>query len=522
MKYITLFEAFKSESISKISSFLKNKINKDQYNKFINSLKYVGSQYDLPISSIKEDDVEYLSKKKAIKVNPKGYNNDITAIKFWFSIEKGYLGYTGIGNYSVGNNKSLSSSEIYFLRETRGIKTGELSPVLDYSKLKTGDLVIGYFSDRDSLSSLAKATIYISNDRIFAIQDVSDGGSPDYHDNDWRRFGNYSWSLGTKTNISNDHINLNHYKESDRDLGYYTDTLEVEIDQDNYLYFNLPISGNRLVNWNNSNIYHDVIDGADFAIILHIKKILERGYKKRSYIESERQEIKSGSHKFMSDDDFRKINIEKYISGIISNMGLEKDKTINDIKDLQKIVFLVLCDDNALYTLYNDEPEVSWIDRISRKIKDVFYSKNEDDIKYYLSELKKLYNRLYQTKQSLKVNLVKNKKLISESSNPKIREISSKVDEINKKIYDYFKIKKINSISDLKMVMYKLRSISSLLSDEDTKLVEFRRVFSNIFYESDISSLLSTYEDEEYKKDELDEDINRINKIKEYVDSILN
>jgi hypothetical protein len=532
MKYIILFEAFGSELLSKVSSFIKNKVSINHYNNFIGDLKKIANRYDLPVSNIKEDEIEYLNKKKAIKVNPEG-DEDITAIKFWFSINNGYLGHTGTGNPINSDNSDnsdniLSKNEIDFLKKERGLETGELSPVINYKDLENGSLVVGYFSSKKELEKLAEATIYIEGNNLYAIQNVSNGGEP--ASDSWKKFGRFSWSLGMLGNVAYDHKKLNHYKKSEKELGYYE-----EINQDNYLYFNLPIDLNygmiKLTHWVDSDTEEDIIEKADFAVILHIKKILKRGYKKHSYIKKEREKMKSGSPKFMSDDDFKKINIDRYLTSILLKMGFKSDKTLDDVKDLQKILLSALNDNNALYSLYDNSHEI--LDPMINKIKELFNSSyDEDSFKRYLNSLKESYIDLYNKKEINKVRLRKNKELISKSY---FKEISLVIDDINNKIYDHIKSKKINSIADLKMNMYKLNSIASLLWDEDTKLKKFNSILNRIFdpesiFKKEFESILNFYGvvnldyPSGYKNIDyfLEEDLKRIKKIKEYVNSILN
>ena len=68
MKYIKLYEAFESEAITNTIKFLTKKIGPKNTDSFFNDIKRLMTQYDIPISRIKEDDLEYIRVSKAIKV----------------------------------------------------------------------------------------------------------------------------------------------------------------------------------------------------------------------------------------------------------------------------------------------------------------------------------------------------------------------------------------------------------------------------------------------------------------------
>src|SRR5690606_38434573 len=104
--------------------------------------------------------------------------------KFWFSLEEGYLGYTGIGNKEVnferqGANHPFDKEEINYIKEQLNIKKGELKPVINYKTLTHGQEVIVYFENSLDLNRLGKAKIFVEERDLYAIQDVFSGRYPD-------------------------------------------------------------------------------------------------------------------------------------------------------------------------------------------------------------------------------------------------------------------------------------------------------------------------------------------------------
>src|ERR1039457_5269950 len=62
MKYINLFEAFKSDKLSKTLGFIKDK------EKFMNIIKMIANYNQFPISELSDDMFEYLPFASALKV----------------------------------------------------------------------------------------------------------------------------------------------------------------------------------------------------------------------------------------------------------------------------------------------------------------------------------------------------------------------------------------------------------------------------------------------------------------------
>lgn len=92
MKYIKLFEAFGSKTISAIEKFLKL-LDKEDADNFVDILKSVSEKTDIPLSNFKG---EYVKALTAVKMNVE--NEQL--IKFWFSIENGFVGMTTTKSFS--------------------------------------------------------------------------------------------------------------------------------------------------------------------------------------------------------------------------------------------------------------------------------------------------------------------------------------------------------------------------------------------------------------------------------------
>jgi len=91
MKYLKLFEKFNARAVASTLEFLKK--NNIDHLKFLDDIKDL-LKNSIAIDKIDDSDFEYLPSKKAAYLTAPGAKNGIHSIKYWFSLEKGYLGQT--------------------------------------------------------------------------------------------------------------------------------------------------------------------------------------------------------------------------------------------------------------------------------------------------------------------------------------------------------------------------------------------------------------------------------------------
>jgi hypothetical protein len=544
MKYIKkryqfLNEAFDSKAISKTLSFLDKNFNKTTKDEFLNVLKKMKDNYDYPIDKIDDSFIKYTNKKEAIKIKFDGeIHNDwgIYCLKFWFSLELGYIGYTATSNRikeykrSKGN-ESFDGNELSHIKST-GITTGKLKPVVDYSLLKDRGKVVGYFSDYLDDDTLSIATIIIDeNDKIYAIQNVNDGSSPD-RDTGWRDFGRYAWYIGKNDQIGHDHQKLHHYEFDNEPLRVEEVEKEV-ITGDNPLDWNLPVKkGNgRISDWKSD--YSSIgdegeLDKADFSIILFFDDMINPDkaafYERPSDISKERQESRKGSLKLMSDEEIKKINIERYLNQLISKVGISVDKS--NFKNLQKIIGTSLVGKYSLISILSGNYKVidNFINylynfiRHFNNLKDAGIEmedpRSKRDREHYFKELMDQYKTIYNRSLNFRKNydksydwIIKNHSGDDEKS-VLIIEILSKVIEIGSKIFDMVSAQEANSIQDMRVIKSKIDTIKNLLyedvfilSDSTQQVFKYFNDLSDVDYYLDRISVGSLKESKEKLKD---------------------
>jgi hypothetical protein len=549
MKYIKFFEAFESNTISKVFKFVKSKIGKS--NSFKSSLFRILKHYDIPIDKIKDSNVDYLNRVKALNIkNDSDVSNEfeIYCLKFWFSIEEGYIGYTGVGNNRVNyknwknrrssrKNEPFDHTSLNYIKNKLDITTGEISLVKkeEYSELKTGDKVIGIFQDSDSnLDKLGLATIWVGDyGSIFAIQDVSPGGEPEDDRKEtengefiyWRDFGRFSWNLGDEDHPGSDHRNLHRYVKSDDPL-HYKEGEEIKVDDEteSVLDFNLPLAGSGMIsNWEygSSISNEDQIDKADFCVVFYLDNMLDPDksefYEKPSDIQNQRIETKKGATKLLSDDEIKEVNVKKYMTELISKMGIKKD--ISELKDLQKIVLKLLCGNFALIALYSNKPRINRLKSFSDSVLKLIKASedSDNDKEYYLDVIRTTFKEMNSDAQRFTKFYKISKNYISkENFNT---DIFNKIYEIGDYISTYFRGIQIETIEDLRMVDYKLTSILGVFNDYNFRLPDrILSILDNFYDPNDVEYYC---ERTSLNDEQLKETMKRLNHIERYVKSIL-
>ena len=87
MRYLRLYEAFESEKLSKVVSYIGDKSSRDQ---FISQLKSISEILDFPMSDLSDDFIQYLRYQRAINLDVEKGTDQIL-IKFWFTSDGKYL-----------------------------------------------------------------------------------------------------------------------------------------------------------------------------------------------------------------------------------------------------------------------------------------------------------------------------------------------------------------------------------------------------------------------------------------------
>lgn len=541
MKYLKLYEAFESTTISKVINYLRTKVDKQSVDRFKNRLLKMQQEIDIPLSNIKDDNVKYLNRFKALKFksdNIVDNSKGIYCLKFWFSLDEGFLGFTATGNKVINYEKSMegrgeigndmfTDSELEYIKSDLGVKTGLLKPLKNYEDLRHDQLIFGIFSDdSDDIGRLAMAKVWRDGDRIYAIQNVASGGEPDYDvDNvNWREWLDgdkfrYSWSLDSVDSPGDDHHKLHIYIPSEEPIKIKGKEVKKE-ESENPLDYNLPTNSRfnygswRDYDWSINN--SDVIDKADFAVVLIIDDLLKSGLTPVSLTKKGREESKEGALGLMSDEQIKTQNIERYLTQVVS-------KTINidttEIKDLQNIIIKNVCGKFAFISLFKSRPSLEETEYILGNLYNSIRSESIEDKKYYLEQAKSRYKRLYSNSLQYSNNYQKSMALIEKCDSPEIKEQFKFINKISLKILTYLKSQKIETIQDLRMILIKLESILKISRTNEFEISGILRSIMNEFhYPEDIQYYINSYEEGDKRTAD---NMVKLKDLERYVDSIL-
>jgi hypothetical protein len=509
MRYLKLYEAFSSKGISKTINFLSQKISSQSKDKFLNDLKEFMQNSDYPLNKLTDDFIQYLPFKKAILLKKdKDVSNGrgIWAIKYWFSVEGGYLGYTATGNKTYPfrepqtiNNSSKRKDSHFTNRELEYIKkniteTGIISRVTDYSKLKTGQVVIGIFG-----GDIGIATVYVDNtDRVYAIQNVASGSYTS--DSGWREYteyGDQSWYIYEPRTIPDDHEKLNFYTPGDEPLRYEEKEEPSQSENLSHLNWNLPLDENfNQVRWSDyirSISSYKEVGNADFALVLMYDDLLNPDvdapyFEPVSDIKKFREESKSGSTHFMTDEEITKSNYNRLMDRLISIYGLELKSQEQDLLNLQKLFSTFLCGEKILYSLIAGEPDTENIYKFEQNIKYLITCEDDEESKKWAFE--KVKKNFFSYKEESKKYADKfsgSLKRVQNEGDEETIEIFDKLSKISKKILQFIFIKPVTTLNELRYLLSKIHSISYYYK-KTTKSEGLNKVFDNIKYnDSDVS-----------------------------------
>jgi len=560
MKHLMLFEAFESNALSKMMKFLAKKVDTNSKERFKDKLKRLITQFDIPIDKISDKDVKYLNRNQALKLrNVDKIENykEIYCLKFWFSMDEGYLGFTGTGNTSMdfksyikynnnrnrsrNRNSHFSNDELDYIKNRLNIKTGKLTPLKNYEDLTHKQLVIGIFSDdEDDMSRIGLAKIWrdVYGD-LHGIQSVAGGGEPDgqIDGESWRNWRDEdgeenedgylpfsrSWHMGSVSSPGSDHNKLHIYTPSDEPLhieGVKREE-EKEEEKESPLDFNLPLNSSYgLREWGDTSWSIDdytLVEKSDFSIVLMLDDILKSVKVPVNQIKTNREESREGATKLMSDSKIKKANIERYLTAIVGKMGIDKD--IKELKNLQKLVIKSVCGDLAFISIYKDRPGFNILDSMSSYIYDMMKSTDESDRNYYVSKIIGYFKSLSSYSEDYTKQYNESLKEINNSDIEPIKEIFKIFIEIGKKIKNYLLSQNIQTIEDLGMVMAKLKSIRNLVSERGFSFGYTRNILNEFHYNNDVRYYIG--ECNERRIDEVLEDIKKAKHIERYINSLL-
>jgi hypothetical protein len=535
MRYLKIYEAFESKGINSTLDFLKKKVGKKSSILFLDSLKTLMTSVDLPIDKISDDDIDYMSAKRAALVkSKKDVNNDkeIDTIKYWFSIKDGYLGFTGTGNKIIEKSSSIitsyprqqrmfSSGNLDWITENV-IPTGELYPISDYSNLKTGDVVLGCFNDSYDSDHISLGTVFVNDigeSGAFVIQSVSSGsgiGDPGWRN--YTQYGNLTWWIADSGRTGTDHSFLNYWRNSSEELHYVenlweTEKKEEKEEEKDPITWNLPLDDSfNFERWGRSHyMSQSDYEKADFALILKYDDLLKKSYKKPSNTRKIRKEEKAGATKLMSDDKIKKMNIERYISKLSFQLNI----TETDFFNLEKFVKINLCGDFSFISIWTRRPD--WSSNLSTIIKHLYRvadCESMENKRYYLDSIKDLYKDQSKYYYNYLTRFLESR---GELKPGNIKNIFDNIFKLSKELNLKLIKKDINSIDELYLIREKINTFHSFSKMDRNELsYGVREIISQFSYPEDMKRYYEAYS-RGYTEQDYENDLEKIKRMSEFL-----
>ena len=573
MRYLKLYEAFSSNTLSKLYKHLKKKnASNKSLNQFKEDMEVIAKSFDIPIDQISDEDVSYVSRRKALPLKSEAKNDSgIWAIKFWFDKDGEYIGTSGTGNakFATSNvpntsyhSKPYSKAQWDKIKKSMTFgfpKTGYLIPVLhdEYDQLKDGDEVIVCLCDSEEyddypdsrVDRLVCGKIFVDGN-VYVIHDnnIAEGSEPsnrpsdEYPDIEW---GDYSWSIvSINGGVGSDHFNLHKVIKSDTPISYYSEKNDNDEEVGNNPFeFNLSleeVEDNKLIlsNWlGNIDEKNKIEKEADFAVILFVDEILSRGLKSKSATSEERKEARKDALALMTDEEFKKVNLERIMKKVVEKIGVTPESV--ELKNLQKVVATIMSSgisgiSESYAFLGIITRDYRAIDNFSYQIKRLVSCLSVEGgasmLNFVYGEFANEYRRMKrQSSESYK-----NKKVAMDvlKESVELKPLYDAIMRISSKITKSILSKEIVRGEDLKKLFFKLASIEDMTRDDDFIFTyKLRDFIESIRYAASNTENVRTKVDEligEYctlkndkNKTKLQTDLEKLKEIESYIDDIM-
>lgn len=503
MRYIKLFEAFKSNKLSKTLKFVDTNSRRN----FLDYLKGIGSSIDFPISEYSDDLFEYLPFQKALKKNVeiedpkkipcpyesewipgefctdgkvkrtwgshirtiecprcggKGYlepkiKTEVGLLKFWFDKDGNFIRLTG----TDGKNRSITSKwDIPTSQLSKSIDDYEVIDEIGWRKvkeLKTGSVVeIQFYPSSEPVIAYVVQIPQWGNKRAYVFQDQRSGDSPNRSlSQDGYSFGRYSWVIGNSNDMYGkakllkpkgiEKVTVDNYGINSKvDFGYYGISLPP-----------------------NSSVTNLDLKDAHFAIILDLKKLKQKEFKKKSIMQSDREEQKKGVLAFQSNEEIRKENFDRYLDKLIDtydlDAGVKNIKRIIQIGLSNKPLYFITTDKN----FYLIESMITNLYNIITVDEDYRKDSLKRDINY---NIKRIYKETEGAKKIINASIDKLNKRFAEENKDDVNELTKmrkemfdKWESINNKLFEKIKNFNTDSIAETEISWGKILTIRRFL-----------------------------------------------------------
>lgn len=479
MKYLKLYEGFKSEIVSNTLSF----INDESKIKFLDTLKYICEHMDFPLSELKDEFFQKLNFNKALNlfVDKDHQVGKTKWVKFWFDRNGKYI-CASIVDGSI--KKNVESGVLSDYEIVKDLTFGEII------RLETGDKVyikLEYHSD-PVLATVYRGIRYDGDDeKVFVIQNEFKGTEP--NDNEWRKFGQFGWLISDEYQ----------YKGVPK-LLKKRETKKENLPNPYEYNFYSPNGINKT-----THKLKDYLVSANFAIVLDFEKLENSEYDIID-IKNKRQTSKKGALALMKDSDIKSMNLNRYFKAI--SYKIEFNQDLSNFKYLflksiggRKMLYWILkghidTTESLIYNLY----KFIKVENEDNQNKKEAIADISNDIKYSVKSSSE--NRMKENLE-LEKRISEIKKLLNKGSDKEksklILEILNKYEKLCNDFFLLFNKQEIQSLDDAEVIIYKMWSIYKLIQNSN-RFYDLRIFFNLLTSYSPEGFIHNYYSDNEYYK----------------------
>jgi hypothetical protein len=548
MKYIKLFEAFDASIVNKILGYVSSK----DKNLFLDKIKSICKNFDVPESKLSDDLFKYLPYNAAIAYNGetiadvpcdavgefiagerckdgkvkrpwgKGFryvdcsacngtgikkqSSNLKLLKFWFDKDGKFITTTAVDGVYRTNNADTSSATntVTFSPNIDDYDVVRKIPKSRINDLNTGDIIALDLVDNTGWNNRiwSQVVSYVMKTNTWAgIKTFALQNTATYYNNyprdtyNWNQIASRYWQMSQSRVNNISLLRTKEVKSKKNPLGYNT----------SFNFSKFTIIPSSILSF---------IKDANFAIVFEYSKFIslvdQNKYKLKGDIRDERREVREGALALMKDADIKKANIQRYMSLIADRMKIQN---ISDISNLTRLASKLMCNDFATYRMaYNSNYVLDRINTISSYLFKVIklYKKAERD-----DNLEEVING-YEFKNYIEsVNMeisqgIKNatdaryfyidrlkeiKYLINNQNDEELKNKSIKVldniDRLSKEINKYINVFEVKNLEDIELLYQELAMIADLLRSDRVGL----RIIDGFF---DRMRLQSSYNEPTY------------------------
>lgn len=522
MKYLKLWEAFKSEILSKTMAFLSDRGKE----KFTDELKRITNYISYPLSELSDEYFQKLNFDKALKLNfnredsvcdatsdrsypdhavpgaicDKGMvdrkwgrgirkaqctvcggtgikpvaNPNPKWIKFWFDKNGNYITKSAVDGVIRGDLMGLSGEVTDTTANVVYNKVSEISFATQFINFPTGTKFWINLDRRITIATLFK------QDRVcFMIQDVSIGSEP--NGTEWKSFGRYSWIVASNGDF--------------RGKAYLLEEKTDDEEDDkapNPYFWNAKLDLNRSTLSCTKYIeLEDDLRTASFAIVFNVLNLYKSGYKTLVSTRKEREESKSGALALMTDEQIRDANAQKYLQEISKRIKISSDLT-----NLKRGVTKIIGSNFVGVYIFTQ----TMTNNLNLLESHIYYIMKSDDTGYYVDRANNLIKMELEVKneQNGKISrnldsLVSTLSTSGQSDDKKLLEIILKLKTFIQLAHEIVSVKTINSIRDIEILRQKFQSVQSVIKNSK-RFSELWSILQDIvgwiYQDNDISRIL--------------------------------